>query len=332
MIDLLRRASARRSRFAWVGSGVSSVSSVSSILAALVLFASTPAHAFCRTVTQDLPPDYSPTKGCFTDGFPLFWGNACVGYTINRKASSNLSLAEVTPIIDKAFAAWTSVTCPDSGAAVGIQASNLGPVDCDEVQYNKYVANQNLIVFRDTEWPYSDPNNTLGLTTVTFSEDTGELYDADMEINDTGKNLTISDTVPTNGYDLLSVITHEAGHFFGLAHATDSKSTMFASYKPGTLTLRDLAPDDVEGICTIYPNASTRAVASTISGGTFAAAACDPTPRRGLSNICEVDTPPSEGGCAVGPSGTESSPIGTSCAVGLALGLVFAVRRRCGRM
>lgn len=292
-----------------------------------------PAHAYCRTVTRDLPPDYSPaTKGCFTDGLPLFWGNACVGYSVNRAASSNLSLAEVTPIIDTAFAAWTSSTCPASGAPVGIQASNLGPVDCAAVQYNKYAANQNVIVFRDDEWPYSDPNNTLGLTTVTFNEDTGELYDADMEINDTGKNLTISDTVPPNGYDLLSVITHEAGHFFGLAHATDSKSTMFASYKPGTVTLRDLAADDIEGICAIYPSESTRSVASTVSGGTFSAGACDPTPRHGFSTKCEVDTPPSEGGCAVGPSRTESSPIGTSCAVGLALGLVLAVRRRCRPM
>src|SRR6185436_4346321 len=108
--------------------------------------------------------------------------------------------------------------------------SNLGPATCTEVLYNQNGPNQNVIVFRDDKWPYSDPNNTLGLTTVTFNADTGEIYDADMELNATAKNLSTSVAVPANGFDLLSVVTHEAGHFLGLAHATSATSTMYASY------------------------------------------------------------------------------------------------------
>src|SRR5262249_46305618 len=160
--------------------------------------------------------------------------------------------------------------------------------------------NQNLIVFRDDGWPYNDPYSTLGLTTVTFNAETGEIYDADMEINASGRNLSITDTVPSNGFDLLSVVTHEAGHFFGLAHATDPVATMYASYKPGSASLRDLAPDDIEGICAIYPTTKTRVVAASVAPtGRVDSTACDPTPRHGLTDQCEVPLPQSTSHCGV---------------------------------
>ena len=71
-----------------------------------------------------------------------------------------------------------------------------GPVECDQVQYNQDQPNQHVIIFRDDVWPYDDSNNTLALTTVTFDPDTGELYDADMEINSTENvPLTVSGPV-----------------------------------------------------------------------------------------------------------------------------------------
>src|SRR5262249_30430430 len=158
----------------------------------------------------------------------LYWRGQCVGYSINQAASVSVSLDDAKLIIDAAFARWMAVSCPKTGQPPGIKASDLGTVACSEVRYNQETPNQNLIVFRDTSWPYNDPNNTLGLTTVTFDANTGEIFDADMEINASAHNLSITDQVPVNGFDLASVITHEAGHFFGLAHATAPTSTMFA--------------------------------------------------------------------------------------------------------
>ena len=186
--------------------------------AALCFLAPHVAHAFCRTTTIPVPATFNPTKGCFTDGLPLFWKNQCVSYSINEAASDKFTLDQITPIVNNAFTTWTTSTC-DSGGTVGISASPTQNVACSQVRYNQNGPNQNVIVFRDSNWPYSDPNNTLGLTTVTFNADNGEIYDADMEINASGKNLTITDPPPANGFDLLSVITHEAGHFLGLAHA-----------------------------------------------------------------------------------------------------------------
>lgn len=323
MTYMLRRARARRL----------AATAYAMTVAAVAMLAPSTAHAFCRTTTVPIPANYSPTRGCFTEGLPLFWKGACVGYSINVNASVTVPLAKATTVIDDAFKAWNSVSCA-SGSPVGIAASNLGTVTCSEVRYNSNGPNQNAIIFRDDRWPYSDPNNTLGLTTVTFNADSGEIYDADMEINATAKNLSTSATVPANGFDLLSVITHEAGHFLGLAHATSPTSTMFASYKPGTSALRTLSADDIAGICEIYPTSTQRRVATSVAPSQLIAAdGCDPTPRHGFGSGCAENPAPTDskggGGCAVGPSGT---PSGGGPAAVLVLGVAAVAtfrRRRC---
>jgi len=284
------------------------------------------AHAFCRTTTQQLPQNYSPVGGCFTEGLVLFWRNACVGYSINQAASRNIPYEDAKRIIDASFGTWVNATCEGSGEVPGISASDVGGADCAEVRYNPSSANQNLIVFRDDDWPYRDAFSTLGLTTVTFNAETGEIYDADMEINSSDRNLSITDQVPANGFDLASVITHEAGHFFGLAHATSPSSTMYASYKPGSTALRTLAPDDIEGICAIYPNASLRSVSSALSSSeTLAADTCDPSPRHGLATTCTTPKKDDDN-CSTTPKPTASWA--STGSIGLALATVLAARRR----
>jgi len=283
------------------------------------------AHAFCRTTTQPLPASYHPSRGCYTEGLLLFWRNACVSYSINDAASRSISYEEAQRVIDDAFAAWVNVTCAN-GYPVGIAASNIGSVACGEVKYNQDSANQNLIVFRDDGWPYSDPNSTLGLTTVTFNAETGEIYDADMEINTSARNLSTSDRVPANGFDLASVVTHEVGHFFGLAHATNPRATMYASYKPGSTALRDLDDDDIDGICSIYPDGATRIVSPEVSADEVVTAdACDPNPRFGFTGECA--SPKKKENCSATPQPSVSW--GASSTVAMAVtGLLVARRRR----
>ncbi len=292
-----------------------------------VLAVPTAAHAYCRTTTQQLPPDYRPTRGCFTDGLFLFWRNACVSYSVNAAGSRSIPYEEAKRVIDASFATWMYATCAN-GEAPGIAVTNLGPASCGEVRYNGDSPNQNVIVFRDDGWPYSDPTSTLGLTTVTFNADTGEIYDADMEINSSARNLSTSEEVPANGFDLASVITHEVGHFFGLAHATDARATMYASYKPGTKALRTLSPDDVAGLCSIYPNPALRIVSVEVSPSqTIVAESCDPNPRHGFTAACSV--PKTEEKCAATPRPTASWAASGSVALALA-GVLVARRRRTG--
>lgn len=282
------------------------------------------AHAYCRTTTVSVPPSYSPTRGCFTDGLALYWKGQCITYSMNKAASTKVSLDQASALVQQAFATWTQQTC--GGAKVGIEVSATQPVDCAEVRYNQTGPNQNVIVFRDTTWPYNDPNSTLALTTVTFNADSGEIYDADMEINASAKNIVVGDSIPANGFDLLSVVTHEAGHFLGLAHATDQRATMYASYKPGTTTLRSLTSDDIDGLCAIYPSASERAVDKSVSpNGLLPSDPCSPTPRHGFGSACAENAPPSDGGGCSTTRGERGR--GAVALVALALA-VLAKRRR----
>ena len=305
----------------------------SAVLAILAIEGS--ASAFCRTTTIPISPDFQPSATkCWEEGLPLFWKNACVGYTIAEAASDQIAYELATTTIDDAFAKWSNATCPaaSSGTNPSVSVKFMGGASCARVEYNQNSPNQNVIFFRDDAWPHTDSNNTLALTTVTFDTTTGEIYDADMEINSHDQTITTSATVPQDGYDFESIVTHETGHFLGLAHSGDVNATMFARYRPGSSQMRLLTSDDARGVCAIYPADGTRET----STGSVVADVCDPTPRHGFATDCSDtaasdDTVPSGGGsCSLGarpPTSTAHFP-GWAAAAGL---LFACTARRRGR-
>jgi hypothetical protein len=286
------------------------------------------AHAFCRTTTVPVMADFQPRPDkCWDQGVPLFWKNSCVSYSVQRNASRQVAFEDAANATSKAFTKWTGSSCPTEGSGrsrVSIDVRDLGPVDCAEVNYNQSGGNQNVIMFRDDKWPHSDSSNTLALTTVTFNPETGEIYDADMEVNTHDQRVTLVDPVPADGYDFASIMTHETGHFLGLAHSGDNRATMYANYTPGATAMRNLTSDDVAGICTVYRPDGTRAVLdSKVTQGPQ----CDPTPRRGFTGECEE---PKEKTC-LGSSMSSSRPVVPAwIAIALGTSAILAIRRRRG--
>jgi len=280
------------------------------------------ASAFCRTTTEKSPPDYDAVgAGCWDRGLPLFWRNACLGYSMQRSASRKISYEDAADALSTAFTRWTGATCPTEGTGrsrTSIDVRDLGPVECGNVEYKSGVANQNVIVFRDETWKYG--KTVLGLTTVVYNPETGEIYNADMEINTLDMQpLAVRDPVAPDAYDFASVVTHEAGHFLGIAHSDVPGSTMYARYDQGQTSMRHLAPDDVSAICTVYRPDGDRAV---LNGKITQAPQCNPTPRGGYSSECQEK----KTGCGASMSPTPPSRFGGL--VALALGAVAAVRRR----
>jgi Matrixin len=226
-------------------------------LVAIVL-ASSDAGAFCRTTTSSIPAGYDPTvRGCWTQGSPIAWlWDERVPYELDAAASRQITLADATLAADQAFARWSSVQC--DGGPPNVTAYDDGPVDassvavdcsttpCDPTQPGAY----HLIVFRDDGWAYDDPSNTLALTTVTYGIDTAVLFDAEIEINSHDHTLTTQQPPPPGAFDLQTILTHEAGHFFGLAHATSDTAVMYAYYGQEA---RELTADDAAGLCAAYP-------------------------------------------------------------------------------
>jgi hypothetical protein len=243
------------------------------------------ACAFCRKTTcPECPLD--PATQCPTGGQPLVWSRQCLSYALSRAGSRKVSLPEANAAAAEAFRVWQGVSCPGSGSPPSILATEAyGLTGCNMHEYTKNSVNVNVILFQDDEWPHPQSEDAVGLTSTTYDERTGEIFDADIEINSTF-DLSTSDVVATEKYDLLSVLTHEVGHFLGLAHSQEPGATMQSFYEVGTDDFRTLSDDDINGICAIYPPDRQ-------------ATHCDFSPRGGFASECALGV--TSGGCSVRP-------------------------------
>jgi hypothetical protein len=273
-----------------------------------------PAYGFCRTTTttSSEPPGYDPAvDGCWTDGVPLAWTIPRVPYAVAAAASNQVSLADATRVADLAFGAWNGAQCggqspavtayddgplsvPQGSGAVASWAACPDSSTCDPAAHD-------VIVFDDDGWPYDDPVNTLALTTVTFGAYDGRILQVYTEVNSAQHPLTTAEPPSGDAKDLQAILTHEAGHFLGFAHATDTSAVMYAYYQPGAI---DLTADDVDAMCTVY---------STLPSPS-------PSPPSGPASII---------GCSCSHGGTRrTDAVLAAAAVGAGLVLLLARRRR----
>ncbi|MEO7329047.1 MAG: matrixin family metalloprotease [Minicystis sp.] len=287
-------------------------------LALPVLFFAGDAAAFCRTSVCAIEGGNVHGKVCTPAedddcGVPLQWRRPCVSFALQETGSRDVKLKDVRATMVKAFSTWMKATC--DGGTPSVQVFDFGQVTCDRVEYNQHAGNANIVVFRTLSWPHVDDEangvtDTIALTTVTYDVEKGDIFDADIEVNEAQNHFTTADTEVD--VDLLSVLTHEAGHFLGLAHSPVEGATMAASYDNGTMTLRDLEGDDLAGICTTYP--PDRKAAGT----------CDGLPRHGFSPDC--DGLQQEGRCAIVPGpAPDPGPVAPAL---IALAMVALGRRR----
>src|SRR5262249_52117235 len=151
--------------------------------------------------------------------------------------------------------------------------------------------------------------------------------------------LAVGGPAPQGSYNLEAVITHEVGHFLGLAHSADMNSIMFAHYHANAT---ELTPDDIQGICAIYPPDHTRIT----SAGVVPEDPCSVTPRHGFSTECASDAGAAGGGggdqlmtddggskgCTISHCGVSRAPSAASgSAAGLALAWMIGLSARRSR-
>ena len=260
------------------------------------------ARAFCLSTTcKDSDAcDGEELPGCNV----LKWKSRCVGYSVHEAGGPGVNGEALDAIVELAFDAWRKVDCGD-GVGPGIVIQNLGPVECGAVEYNKHEGNVDVVFFNEG-WAHEGQSHTFALTTTSFDPDTGELLNADIELNAKDHVFTINDEAVEA--DLLSILTHEAGHFLGIAHSQATDATMFEFYAEGSTDLRTLTDDDRNAMCTLYSPKS-------VDEG------CNPLQRHGFSPYCRDDQP--EGSCTVSAGAVATAPAWL-----LPLLLVAANRRR----
>ena len=219
-----------------------------SLLALSMFFIATSAHAY---LCSRVPPQ----------GPSLFWLQRDIPIMANNKGSERIVDGRDIRAEAASLQTWSQVSCSD------IQLRDVGLTESRVAGYNWHDPedNQNLIVWRSghgdalDDWDHEI--GSIGVTTTTYNSRTGEILDADIELNDVSYNFSAC-TPPEAGcivsYDVQNTITHELGHVLGLDHpptsqAGASEATMYYSAPRGETKKRDLEADDEEGLCFIYP-------------------------------------------------------------------------------
>lgn len=237
------------------------------LLAAAVSLAALPAHAYKRSVN--------------TGGVWIWWATRGHSFQIDNQGTPDVVGPAPFEAVRKSFATWSAVTCSD--LAFRDDGLSMDPKD-RKVGYFPGQFNRNLVLWRTascrTKAPPNDPCQTQGgcgnqydcwehddaviaTTTTTSNRYTGQISDSDIELNNSSPrfNFTANDGPPCADpnqsgcvrTDIQNTVTHEAGHSLGLDHTLAFDATMFATAEPGETSKRQLHPDDIQAICSIYP-------------------------------------------------------------------------------
>jgi hypothetical protein len=230
-----------------------------------------------------------------SDGWPTVWRQRALTIQIyTAEPPRLLDRTSLMRMVIASAATWSypANSCTDLSLTLVEVSEATGPASYDQV---------NRIAFRRDDWrkmpcnpdppameicdPY--PGNAIAITTVTSNKRTGEILDADIELNAVSQvfaDIVVDGARPRGSLmtvqDLQNTLTHELGHFIGLDHncfdpqasamapkdqfqrdaplcstasASIAEATMFNSALPGETKKRDLADDDLEAICDIYP-------------------------------------------------------------------------------
>lgn len=272
------------------------------LVAALVLAlaGAAPASAYVRSRVPGLGP-------C------LWWGTRTVPVAMNAAGSDDVTDGSDQVAVERSAQAWSRAAYAGGQAAcTDLELAFQGRVSDGAVGYAGDGHDTNLVVWREARcqdvapstdacWSCADTGGTccstkygcwdhsagiIALTTTTFDRATGQLVDADIELNGADFYFTTVDgpvcddpaspprcasdgTCPAGQTcfrdhcldtgcartDIQNTVTHEAGHVVGLDHATydHPEATMAATAPLGEIAKRTLAEDDVQGICDIYP-------------------------------------------------------------------------------
>ncbi len=164
-------------------------------------------------------------------------------------------VSNIGPLVQQAFASWVGVAC---GTPPVVTVTGTSPALRATTPKSLRAEPDNILVFirSSAEWTrFRNSPTWIAITKIAHNPKTGEIVDADIEINDGGFKFSYSGTPNPSEVDFLSMLTHEVGHFYGLDHSANVNATMYATYAGSperAVAARTLTEDDVGGICALY--------------------------------------------------------------------------------
>lgn len=275
-------------------------------------------------------------------GPALFWSNRNITYQFNAAGTQALDNDDALNAVRAGFAVWQN-----SNLAQGLPADCAGTAratlpnstditftegavtDQNYVGYN-YLnpeTNKNVILFRDMSWPHplTGPSSDLvALTTVTYNPITGELLDADIEINTADFTLSVGDT--NVAWDLLGVAVHEIGHLLGFDDSLVADAAMYSMTNRGEVNKRFLSCDDAALLWYRYPTGTPTSTCAVQEVNAACGMCAAPGNVSLEANVTVRDAFDGHSGCSC------SSTMGAQGAVVTVLAVVGRIWRRRRRM
>ena len=194
---------------------------------------------------------YERTQTCSTYGAtkcrpgetpkPIEWPVRCVRYVVNEGGSEDLGgddagqISETTlALVRESFLRWNRENA-DCGA---FTMEFGGTVDAKRAAFDPDAGlegNENLVAWRDETWPYNE--TSYALTSVSYSAESGRIEDVDIEFNGVGYEFADLDASrvgeENSRVDFRNTLTHEIGHFVGLAHTEVREAYTHGRAPPG---------------------------------------------------------------------------------------------------
>lgn len=233
------------------------------VLGIAFLLSATHVQAYCRKTTCDPQVEDCEVDeaGCAHAGVAVHWRRMPIAYRFDAVGSAKLERNDETrKSVRAAFHRWSDVICASGRTSLRFEEQDDVRAQEDPQAF--------AIYFRDEGW--SSVEGALALTTHAYSPRVGRVVSAFMEVNTSDNRFSNRDdtsragatTDADAGIDLEAVMTHEVGHYIGLAHSADPDSIMASSYcesedrcSAGAVEARRLAADDEEAVCALFPPA-----------------------------------------------------------------------------
>jgi Matrixin len=215
----------------------------------------------------------------------LQWRQMPIPYRFQQNLSSKLLPTETKRAIRAAFSRWTDVRC--GGLRTSLRFTELEettqgkpliviPEEATPQGKSSVTAPDNFgIYFRDVGWPdQRTVDRSIAVTHLFHGRGQTTVNGADMEINTSNFRFFIDeDELDTKAYlaqqsegtddrkDLEAVLTHEVGHYIGLAHSNAPLALMNPSdcgakgrcEEGRRVQARRLSDDEQDAICQLYP-------------------------------------------------------------------------------